>query len=575
MSHDVFISYANRDKAVADAVCAALEERRIRCWYAPRDVPPGHAWASALVDAIGQSRVFILIFSDGANRSGQVAREMSLAAEHELPILPFRIEDVEPSGDMRYYIQSIHWLDALTPPLERHLATLTETVAVLLSLPRVGRAGPPPAAAPGTARGMRPEPSSPVAARRRLPAWAAAVVALLLFAVTAGAVWWASGRPRGAGTESGPEATRASATAPVTAGQVAPSATKTPAAGALPGMTVAETPEPTSTDTRLPTVVTVVPEPETATQPPPTQVAAQATPSTDLKVERGPVLDDGAKALDWSPDGRLLAVADFGTALYDMTTLDIVARLTGGHTWDVAFSPDGTLLATSHFGGLRLWDTATWGEIWMVEGNDTTWSVAFSADESTLVTATGGAVKVWDVASGEELRTIPSGGTLSAVAASPDGRWVAAPAGVAGNEVSLWDASEAVTAGLEPVAAILTLRGHASMIKALAFSLDSALLASGSADNTARLWEVEGGVQKLVLQKHTGEVTSLAFSSDGRFLATGSMDMTVRLWDVGTGASLATLAGHTGWVKAVAFSPDGLRLASGAGEGVRIWELVP
>jgi hypothetical protein len=63
MAHDVFISYSARDKTVADAMCGALELRRIRRWIAPRDVLPGKEWGAAIIEAIQNSRMFVLIFS--------------------------------------------------------------------------------------------------------------------------------------------------------------------------------------------------------------------------------------------------------------------------------------------------------------------------------------------------------------------------------------------------------------------------------------------------------------------------------------------------------------------------------
>jgi hypothetical protein len=133
MAHDVFISYSARDKPVADAACATLESNGVRCWIAPRDVQAGISYAESLVSGLSNSRLMILVFSSNSNRSPQVLREVERAVSKGLPILPFRIEDAPMSQEMEYYIASQHWLDALTPPLERHLARLCDSVKALLS----------------------------------------------------------------------------------------------------------------------------------------------------------------------------------------------------------------------------------------------------------------------------------------------------------------------------------------------------------------------------------------------------------------------------------------------------------
>jgi hypothetical protein len=133
MAHDVFISYSIKDKPTADAICAALEGKGIRCWIAPRDVLPTENYGGAIVTAIRQSRVFVLVFSTNSNNSDDVMREVERAVSREIPVLPFRVENVLPSPDLEYFISASHWLDALTPPLEQHINVLAETVKRILS----------------------------------------------------------------------------------------------------------------------------------------------------------------------------------------------------------------------------------------------------------------------------------------------------------------------------------------------------------------------------------------------------------------------------------------------------------
>jgi hypothetical protein len=132
VAHDVFVSYSSRDKATADAVCATLESRGIRCWIAPRDVMGGTDWGEAIVKAIRGCRVMVLVFSSHANQSPQVRREVQRAFERGLTVIPLRVEDVAPVESLEYYIGPVHWLDALTPPLETHLRLLASQIQRLL-----------------------------------------------------------------------------------------------------------------------------------------------------------------------------------------------------------------------------------------------------------------------------------------------------------------------------------------------------------------------------------------------------------------------------------------------------------
>jgi hypothetical protein len=133
MALDVFISYSHHDKAAADAACAMLENAGIRAWIAPRDVRPGVEYGAAIVEAIERCRVLVLIFSANANHSGQILREVERAVSKGIPIVPVRIEEVLPTKSMGYFLGTIHWLEAMTPPLEQHLRQLVDIVGAILS----------------------------------------------------------------------------------------------------------------------------------------------------------------------------------------------------------------------------------------------------------------------------------------------------------------------------------------------------------------------------------------------------------------------------------------------------------
>ena len=133
MAAKVFISYSSKDREIADAICQHLESTGVPCWIAPRDIEPGADWTEGILQGIASSRLFVLVFSGHANDSEHVQREIGRACSLRLPVLPVRTEAVEPRNSLGYFLQTVHWLDATKPPLERHLPVLSERVKALLN----------------------------------------------------------------------------------------------------------------------------------------------------------------------------------------------------------------------------------------------------------------------------------------------------------------------------------------------------------------------------------------------------------------------------------------------------------
>jgi WD40 repeat protein len=124
-----------------------------------------------------------------------------------------------------------------------------------------------------------------------------------------------------------------------------------------------------------------------------------------------------------------------------------------------------------------------------------------------------------------------------------------------------------------PVAKVFA--GHKKMIRDVAVSLDGRLLATASADHTARIWDLSSGRVLHVLKGHTDSVHSIAFSPDGELVVTASRDKTARIWGVASGKLIHSLQGHRDQVFTAVFSHDGRQIATASRDKtVRLWSVV-
>ena len=177
VSRPVFVSYATSDRKRALSVCKAIESRGIPCWISMRDVAPGENYQEAIVRSIRNARAIVLVFSDAANNSDEIKKELSLASRYHVPVMALRIEDVEPSDAFAYELSTRQWIDAFEG-WDRSIDLL------------VGRIGQLPGAKPLAATA----PTSRGTRFSRRPMVMGAAAGLLLLAMGAGA-WWLRPHP--------------------------------------------------------------------------------------------------------------------------------------------------------------------------------------------------------------------------------------------------------------------------------------------------------------------------------------------------------------------------------------------
>jgi WD40 repeat protein len=309
----------------------------------------------------------------------------------------------------------------------------------------------------------------------------------------------------------------------------------------------------------------------------------------------GPLLEfhhtGGVHAAVYSPDGARLATVEGGAGrgqanhvrVRDAADGRILLDVEGIGAWGsaVAFSPDGARLpAVDADGSIRIRDAAS-GRVLLTLGQVKATRLASSPDGRWIAAndeGTGQATKVviWDAKTGRWARSLDAGAySLEGLAFSRDGRRIAA----IGDDlrVRVWDAETGRELWSAPA--------HDGWATCVAFSPDGQQIATGGGGESGlKIWDpadgpgmgrpISTGRPISALPGHPGFALCMAYSPDGLFLASGSTDQTVRIWDLLTGQEIRTLVGHTDWVTSVAFRPDGRRLASSSHDGtIKIWDL--
>lgn len=112
MTADVFISFASKDRKVATTLCQSLERRGVKCWISARDILPGENFQVAIVQAIRHARILLLVFTANSNNSEEMTKELALASQQKMIVIPLRVEDVTPSDAFAYEFATRQWIDA-------------------------------------------------------------------------------------------------------------------------------------------------------------------------------------------------------------------------------------------------------------------------------------------------------------------------------------------------------------------------------------------------------------------------------------------------------------------------------
>jgi WD40 repeat protein len=512
MAPNVFISYSTKDKSIADAVCAALEAKKIRCWIASRDIRAGQDWNTAIIDAISASRIMVLIWSSQSNTSPDVALEVRHAFRRGITVIPFRLDNTHPTKALEYYLTFVHYLDAQTPPLGKHLEQLVEYIEASLlqqnQAPNGTEETPPDENDNEATRGhstlsklvanVGERVSS--ASKRMSWYWLLLIAVILVFSgisILALLVWPQSQRE----------------------GYVNAVLQKT-----LEGHSRNDV-----------DMLSFSPDSKTLATGTNSEVRLWDSRTGEFKQDfHGG--NKGLFSISFSPDGKTLAIGSVGQVdLWDTQTATLRRTFRRDDDKDytyalgqLAFSHDGKLLAASGR-MISIWDIET-GQLKQTLADNIPRDLLFTFFPNDNILTIGGnnesghfTLTVCDVTTGETKQTSEVKQYYSAI--SSDGR-TGADFNNSDATLRLWYAR---TGNL-----LSTFRSEKQRIRALVFSPDGFFVISGSDDGIVQIWDTNGGdgSPRLKLAGSYGHGIAVSISPDRKTIASGGWNGKVELWSI-------------------------------------------
>jgi TIR domain len=124
---NIFVSFSKQDQAAALEILGRIESANLKCWISCRDVPRGRDYQDAIVEALDQSGAMVLVFSNNANNSEEIKRELALASAKRLFVLPVRIENAEPTKGFKYQLATRQYID-LFEDREKNMTLIVNTL---------------------------------------------------------------------------------------------------------------------------------------------------------------------------------------------------------------------------------------------------------------------------------------------------------------------------------------------------------------------------------------------------------------------------------------------------------------